>query len=273
MTEVLVNGKKIKTNCNIMDINKVSDYECYGQGDEGKIYKINDNLAFKRFFIQDNNLEKIRKIELLVALKNPYFTFPLGLIRLDGKIIGYYMPFIKEHFGYPSFAYLRHIKSRNTLINLGIKGYEALKYAHDHNITLGDIKYANILIDENNNPVFIDTDNYAYGKFGYDLDPNLSHTLERIYNRNFSQKDNDIYLYSKMIMSYLFSNEVIYIYDNKEFLKKLMSYVEAPKDIKEGLECIFSDSENKPYMGPILKKLNPSITLIPSYYKNKLNIW
>lgn len=272
--ETLLSGKKIKTKSNIIDIASLSDYECYGKGDEGKIYKIDDNLAFKRFFVQDTNLDnKFKKLELLISLKNPYFTFPLGLVRLDGKIIGYYMPFVKEHFGYPSFAYLRHIKSRNELINMFIKGDAAIKFAHDNNLTLGDIKYNNILIDNNNNPIFIDTDNFAYGNFSYDLDPDVSHTLEKMYKREFSQKDNDIYLYSKMVMSYIFTDSLIYIYDNKEFLEKMLSFVEAPKDIKEGLECIFSDSKNKPYIGPILKKINPSITLIPSYYKNKLNTW
>lgn len=250
----------------VMEIS--SNHETYGQinleckncGSEGSVYRYNSEYAFKIFNYYNKKrslIKKFQKIELLAKLEDKSFAFPIGLVGFENRLKeGYYMNIVEVHKDYPSFMQLWNIKDRQTLFDIVIKADAAMQRAHKMGIIMGDIKENNILIDENNNPIFIDTDNYAYGDFKFDLYPYVIKNLKNYYGKKFSLIDTDKYLYALMVLKYMFSFRCYVKLFTMNYKAIINSWGIDP-ELKEGLIDIFSDSEDKPYIGPILKRINP----------------
>ena len=154
-----------------------------------------------------------------------------------------------------SFAYLRHVPNLDILFDILIKACDALDRAHDRGIIVGDIKWGNILIDTSLNPIFIDTDNYAFANFGFDVRPNVTYRLEEIFEEEFSYYDNDQFLLAYMVMRELFSYHGITFMDTMTSFEKAMDYINIDNSSKDELKAIFSNEHDKPSIGPILKRV------------------
>lgn len=148
------------------------------------------------------------------------------------------------------------------ILNYILKADAAIQRIHAKGVRIGDIKENNILIDLNDNPVFIDTDNYAFQNFNFDLAPFRARCLEERYGRPASLKDNDIFLFSLMSLKLLTNTSEFSCLHSDEQLTQLINGLDVSSEVKEGLKLIFSDSQNKPYIGPILRKINPIQQLI-----------
>lgn len=237
-------------------------YDQIGFGTEGAIYKYDENTAFKTFFKnnRENNALKIEKVKTMTKLNDPSFAFPKGLIHIGIKNeIGYYMDLVHTNPNCKDFYLIDHhylVKAKEFL-DIIIKADEAIKRAHRLGIVLGDIKKDNILVDINDNPIFVDTDNYAYGDYSFDMRDKKTYWLKDLYGRSFDLKDNDKYVYTLMVLQYYLRGIVLRYMQDKDIYRWLIKLMVASPEVKEIIETILSDSDDKPYIGDALKLINP----------------
>ena len=208
-------------------------------------------------------------------LQDDSFAFPIGLAyNYRNMLIGYYMNLIKPHPLYESFKAL-YLKGcdKQTLLRLLIKADAILQKAHQKGIILGDIKKNNILINQEGNPIFIDTDNFKYQGFSYDLVPERSTWLNDLYHRVFSDADNDKFIFTLMALEMLYPHVNFYFRRDEEIFTNVINSIDFPNYVGVGIREILSDSDNKPYLGeilePILKDLSSEDLII---YKDDKNI-
>lgn len=237
-------------------------YVQLGSGGEGVVYKYDQNIAFKTFpFIEKKEIldQKFQKIFALSKLQDEAFCFPLGLMKTeDFQNIGYYMEQVISDEKCQNFNDLMFLKDQKKFIECMIKASDAMERIHKKGIQLGDIRGTNIMIDQNGNPKFIDTDNYAYGDYGIDILDESSTWLFHIYHKNFSLEDQDRYLFALMMMQYFIDGVSLTVNQSDEFFKEFISLMDVSKEIKEELRFIFSDADSKPYIGSIFEEIDPS---------------
>ena len=137
------------------------------------MYKYNDQLALKifSFFPRPELLpQKFEKIKLLAQLHDEAACFPKGFVGYDKENIeGYYYDFVNPQCEIENFADLLYLKDIRKKLKYIIEADEAVQRFHKMGIILGDIKEDNIMIDKNDNIKFIDTDNWMYGDYGFDI--------------------------------------------------------------------------------------------------------
>lgn len=251
----------------INEFERVYKYPQIGCGEEGIIYKYNNKKAIKTFdnFEDREKLtSKFKKIEELSRLKDKSFCFPQGLVGyLDLKKEGYYMDLVEPMKKCQNFSELNNLKDMKKILEYILLADKAIKRIHKNGIIIGDIKDDNIMIDKCGEIKFIDTDNYAYGDYDFDLLPCRSHWLSRTYGKDFSGKDNDIFVFTIMALQHLI-NKNIKIYRSDDYFKQLIKYLDVSQEVKDGLRIILSDAENKPYVGKVLKKINLDGNIISS---------
>ncbi len=242
------------------------EYPQIGFGDEGSIHKYNEQIAFKVFvFIPDKEKlpKKFEKIELLGQLTDPAACFPIGLVGYeDKKKEGYYYDFVNKHKKYEDFNCLKFLKDMRQLIGYIIQADEAIQRFHKMGLILGDTKGENIMIDYNGNVKFVDTDNWMYKGYDFDLYPCRAHRLNDTFNKNFSLIDNDRFVFAMMAIQNFIDGDLIRLHRSDVYFKKLIEYMDVSQEVKDGLRLIFSDANEKPYIGPILKKINPEQKII-----------
>lgn len=255
------------TNLPIIIVNKSDLGERYhkiGRGDEGSVYNYKNQYALKTFYCNEEKLlTKLDKIEAMSSLKDEAFCFPIGLLGFQDLLkSGYYMELIKYDKNKKNFYYLATLKKIKKIIEYIVKADEAIQRIHTKGIAIGDMKEKHILIDLNNNPVFVDTDNYAYMDYGFDLMPVSVLRLKRRYKNPMSLKDIDIFLFSIMALRLLTHNGAFQYTQSDDYLMQLVNNLNVCDEVKDGLKIIFSDSQNKPYIGPILQRINPKQDLL-----------
>ena len=246
-------------------------YPEIGSGDEGSVYNYNNQYALKTFnlframeyFYGERLTNKFAKLEAMCSLKDESFCFPIGVLGYKDLFKeGCYMDLIQYDKNKKDFNYLEKLKDTKIILEYILKADAAIQRIHTKGIRIGDVKENNILIDLNDNPIFIDTDNYAFQDFDFDLIPDSVYCLEGRYGKTFSLKDSDIFLFSIMGLKLLTHNSDFSYLKSDEILIKLINNLDVSAEVKEGLKIIFSDSQNKPYLGPILQKINPKQDLL-----------
>lgn len=249
-------------------------YPEIGNGDESTVYNYNDKYAIKIFslfrtldyFYGEALKRKFQKIERMSSLKDEAFCFPLGLVGFETKLKeGCYTNLVKCHQELKSFKGLLSLYDKNKVLEYILKADSAMKRIHTKDVIIGDIKNSNILIDINNNIKFIDTDNYVYQDFGFDLYPDRANLLTEKYGKCSSLKDNDIFVFSIMALNILTENEFFVLSKTIDDLNTIIKNLNVDKKTKEGLSIIFSDSENKPYFGEVFSKMKSNQKLIMNY--------
>ena len=124
---------------------------------------------------------------------------------------------------------------------------------------------------KNNNPIFIDTDNYAYQNYYYNLISYHSYYLCNTFRKSFSQVENDKYLLAIISMQLYTPGIVISNNQTDRFYREMIRLMDIPSESKDELRQIFSDAYDKPYIGPVLKRINPRTKLLSSDSISKLN--
>jgi len=242
------------------------EYPQIGFGDEASIHKYNEQIAFKTFdFFRDKEKlsRKFEKIELLGQLYDVAACFPVGLVGYENKKKeGYYYDLVNPLKNCKDFDYLQFLKNMRQLLGYIIKADEAIQRFHKMGFILGDIKGDNIMIDCNGNVRFVDTDNWMYGDYDFDVYPGRADWLNDTFNKNFSLIDNDRFVFAMMALQYFIDGDIIRLHHSDVYFKKLIEYMDVSQEVKDGLRLIFSDAHEKPYIGPILKKINPEQKII-----------
>lgn len=252
---------------------KIKSYKDFqrsiGQGSEGDVYSYKDKYAIKVFSTFDwkhssyLSLEKLdqkmKKIEVLMKLKDESATFPLGFVEMPDDDKAFYMPLIKKpgmflpQDGLSDYEFYEYSDKLETIL---IKTSYALERLHNLGIALGDIKRSNILLRDGTEPVFVDVDNSAYQDFSFDLVPDRADTFHRIYKGNKNNLiDNDRLVFALMVLEFKTHDNRFCFTKSAREIGEALKKLKTNKEAKEVLKCIFSDAENKPYIGPVLKKI------------------
>lgn len=227
-----------------------------GEGSEGIVFKYNKDIVFKIFF--NEKTTKYKKIELLGQIEESNFNFPLGLVGFrDKSKAGIYLKLIETKCKYKNFDDLYKLKDNRKIIEYLLKAEEAIMRIHKKNIIIGDIKGNNILIDSEDNPVFIDTDNYAIGEYEFDIIPDVTMYYNNVYINEITPKNNDKYIFAIMALQYFVKYTKLCNQCSPEFFKKFIKGLRVSESSKELLKNIFSDSEDKPYISEMLKDIDP----------------
>ncbi len=152
-----------------------------------------------------------------------------------------------------------------------IQANEAIQRFHKMGLVLGDIKNNNIMIDCNKNVRFVDTDNWMYNDYDFDVYPSRANWLTHTFNKNFSLIDNDSYVFGIMAIQHFIDDIITELHCSDKFYKKMIESLDVSQEIKDGLRLIFSDANEKPYIGSILKKINPEQKIISKEAISKVN--
>lgn len=237
-------------------------YKLLGCGGEGDVYQYNRKTAIKLFepFSHRERLpQKYQKIEKMTELEDPSFCFPKGFVRYeDGSLQGYYMDRVISDDEYQDFDDFRICIDRNRVFKTLDKAGKAIKRIHSKNVIIGDLRPFNILVDQNGNPIFVDTDNYAYDGYGFDIVGCEMGLYERLYRKKISRIDNDRFLYCLLCLMYFGLDYKIYSRRDIAYYQKMIAIMKADKEVKELIWEILSDSSNKPYFDDVLKMLDPN---------------
>lgn len=254
---------------------RYKEYVQKGYGDEGSVFQYDEKIAFKTFeFISDEYklIGKFEKIEFLGKITDPSACFPKGLVGYeDRKKEGYYYELVNYLKNCKDFDYLQFLKSKRKVIEYIVKADEAIQRFHKLGFILGDIKGENIMIDCDENVKFVDTDNWMYKEYGFDINPSRASWLNNTFNKDFSLVDNDRFVFAMLAIQLFVNVSIISLPCSDNYLKKLIEFMDVSQEIKDGLRLIFSDAQEKPYVGPILKKINPEQEILSKDAVYKLN--
>ena len=246
MESMILSKSEIKNKCRLI-----------GSGCESKVYDYKDKYAiklFQKFFDEEMLDDKYEKIKAMVGLHHDSFCFPLGtVVSASRSFIGYYMPIVKPCYELKSVRTLASDDYGNNIkLDILKKASLALEWAHEHSIVIGDISVDNILINEKENPVFIDTDNYDYDVYGYNVIPLKTHYFRSAHGKECSGIDNDKYVFSLLALYVFFPEYLISCNTSEEFFSKLIDSINVPDEMKDGLRYLVGPNEDKPYFHEIV---------------------
>lgn len=242
-------------------------YKQIGFGQEAGVYQYDESTAIKifQFFKNKSRLPlKFRKIEIFGKMEDESFLFPKGLVGFETEQKeGYFCDLNLPYRPAPDFDKLQFLKDRKKILEFIMKADKAIRRIHSKGFIIGDIKADNILINRDEEVKFCDVDNYMYGDFGFDLEPGRRGWLSRTYDgKNFSNLDNEKFVFAMMALQYFIDGTVLSIHASDYYFKNLIEFLDVDPVIKDGLRIIFSDAENKPYIGDVLKGFDPESKII-----------
>lgn len=237
-------------------------YPKIGQGDESVVYNYKNRYALKIFqlFYETENWEKLNakceKVASMTNLKDKDFCFPLGMIKeFDSNIKGCFMDYIDCKDNGRDFHYLYKLNNMKDIINYLYKMDDAIRRIHRKDVRLGDIKEDNILITKDNEIKFIDTDNYAYEDYDFDVAAWRVRFIREKYGNYLSYQDTDILLTSMMALKYILKDPYCCCESSPEYFHQKINELNITKEGKNALLWIFSDSCERPYISEILPEI------------------
>ena len=236
-------------------------YPIIGHGDEGIVFNYQDKYAIKIFkdtyYNANTGRAKLRLMKLKEMMKVEVngCNIPLGFVSFDGNNINGIYSKIVKHNTLVDFNDLKKLKNKKERARYLIIGDEILQRLHKKGFIVGDIKPDNIMIDGNDNVVFIDCDNYKYQKYLFDTIPTRAGFYYRLYGDNLAYGDNDKLIYAIMALNILTDNEEFNLQQNHEGLRKALEKLQLSNDVETELKRIISKDLDKPYIGPIINKV------------------
>lgn len=137
------------------------------EGGEGSIFEYEKDFALKIFHSPKVSIGKIREL-MDLKVKSTSFCFPLSLIFDEkGFCVGFLMKKVDgEELQTSIFTNIKYYFPAWTRISLKyicLNILDAIKEIHKENVLLGDISGRNILVNNQHDVFFIDTDSYQIG--------------------------------------------------------------------------------------------------------------
>ncbi len=232
-------------------------YRIIGYGSESRVYNYEDLYAVKIFTMRTSEFKRKRKflkIGELSRLDEEGIARPIGYTSCDGELSGCYSDIVKYDIARKDFEDLEMLHDTRKVLEYLMKAESILKRLHNRGIILGDIKADNIMIDQNDNPIFVDVDNYAIGQYFFDLMPTRSGTMYNLYGGKVSLRDNDILVFTIMALNLLTHDDKFSFDQGRLILDELVENLNVSEKVKVGLRYIFSNLPNKPYFGDVIGK-------------------
>ena len=135
------------------------DLSSQKSGGEGSVYKTYSNLMVKIYNQHNITYVNYKKLSQMIDMNvfNPYICWPKDLIYENNHFIGYLMDEIKDAtplltLRLENFCEFSHLDRFVLCYNL----LKQIKYLHDKNILIGDLKPDNILVKSPEEVYFID---------------------------------------------------------------------------------------------------------------------
>ena len=248
----------------IIERSKLRELPLIGHGDEGLVFNYHDKYAIKIFkdlydehYIKSRAKTKIRFLKLKEMMKesDSNLSLPLGFVSFDGEnIVGIYSKLVK-HKDLIDFDSLSKIKSADERARYLLMGDSILQRIHSKGFIVGDIKPDNILINDADDVVYIDCDNYKYKNYLFDTIPTRAGFFYRLYDNSISYQDNDKLVYTVMALNILTGDKDFNLRQNHEGLRRAIRRLHLSDDIEDYLKVIVSPSLDKPYVGPAIEKM------------------
>jgi hypothetical protein len=156
-------------------------------GGEAKIYRTYENLLVKIYSEDERRYETIKKIQLLMDLdlRNKYIVWPKDIVYNNNEFVGYVMEEILNAKGLDMYRIysFRNI-SYVDRFKIAIKLLEMIQYLHSRDILVGDLKFDNILYQEQTKDLYIidsgsfQLEDYSCGVF------NAAYTHDNLKGKN-----------------------------------------------------------------------------------------
>ena len=217
-----------------------------GTGGEGSAYLIKSNYICKVYKKGKATEFKKNKIEMLInnSISIDGVCLPeLIIYNSSNQFVGYIM---KKANGYevrtsvfyafaPMFREKFPTWNRLNLVIASLNILEKIKNLHDHNIILGDINPSNILIQENNEVFFIDTDSYQIEEYPCTVGM-VPYTKKNHHKKTYSEylrtKDDDIFAACVLIFQIMLPGKLPYSFRGGTGTKDNMSTDNFPYKCK-----------------------------------------
>ncbi len=110
-----------------------------------------------------------------------------------------------------------------------------------------------------------------YQDYGFDTLPGRAGWLKSTFGKEFSPLDNDRFVFAMMAIQFFVNGSVIRLHSSDAYFKRLIALMNVSQEVKDGLRLIFSDADDKPYIGPILQMINPEQKILSKEAIYKLN--
>jgi len=233
-------------------------YQEIGKGVEGTVYKYQENKVIKILHPKEVSLNTIiDRANFLMHIKVNHVTFPEDFVwNMKNEVIGYSMKFILPN-QYKSFFNLYECQDHKEFIHYFILIQETIKELHRQDIFIGDFNPNNIMIDQENHPVFVDTINYATPKFDFLLESFNSMIFEKLFQKKCSLLDNDKFMFAFLLLSFFVSfRDLEKAVHNTEYFKEIIERFDISNASKDVLKNIFSNNEEKEYIDIVLRDLS-----------------
>lgn len=238
-------------------------YQMLGCGDEGDVYKYDDETSFKIYRDECLTNEKAEKIRILTEEQENNFIFPNGYAFVENidtretLLRGETFQTVHKNEIHRDMDELGEILDLKTKIDICLKASKALERIHKKGYIIGDVKGQNILIDKFNEPQYIDTSNYMFKDYNFDLLPSyLMDKFKSIFNCEIGFLDIDKFLFGILTIEILLENvDLLNVKDPGMFFI-IIDNLNIDNHSKNLLKYIFSDSFDKPYITDVLESIN-----------------
>lgn len=194
-------------------------------GGEGIICRGENLNSIYKIFVEYDTINPVgmsdnkhSKVKELYQRQLEHSVQPLSTISLNGELIGYEMTYDEDDISLERISLFRH-----QLIRSLKETSEILKYYASQDITYGDVKANNILINKKTKKAkFCDMDNIRLGQYSIDL---LNDYVDSIYVGDGSIDESvDAYMHNLMTLQKLNSpgityDEIIYRLADKKYHK------------------------------------------------------
>ena len=255
-----------------METIKVGTSEEFGQmlghGSEGEVFSYQGKYAIKVFpnyiwrhqpFSLKKLNRKMKKIEAMIGLEDPNVTFPLGFAEVPDDEKAYYMRQVTSNNPAEKAKTLESFKFElfdEEQEEILIKADAVLQRIHKMGIASGDIRDANIALQDDKEPIFVDIDNAIYEDYPFDIIPERAGALYQLYGGKATAfQDNDKLLFAMMALHLKTKDDRFNWGQDRDMIDEGVRRLHATGEAKEVLECIFSDALDKPYIGKVFKKI------------------
>lgn len=237
------------------------NHQLIGEGDEGLVYNYDDKYAIKIFRNCDNRSQltklklKLLKLKDMMSIHDRNINLPLGFVSFDGENVhGIYSRLIKHNklFDFNDLSLINDKRERARYL---IEGDNILQRIHSNGFIVGDVKPDNIMINDSDEVVYIDCDNYKFKNYLFDTIPTRAGFYYRVYGHDLAYQDNDKLVYTIMALELLTGDLDFNVYQSHEGLIRAVKRLHLDPETENDLRTIISPIRNKPYVGETIKKM------------------
>jgi hypothetical protein len=218
--------------------------ELMHQGGEGVVYKTYHNFRCKLYFEKYQSYFNHKKLKDMLSLNvtNDFIVWPKDVVYHNNTFVGYIMDDITNAADLDKMrdeAFNRY--SYKERINIVYEFLKHIKYLHDRNIIIGDMKFENVLVKNDKNVFIIDTGSFQVLDYPCPVFTkgftNISYTSEKLKNE-LRQIEDEYFAINKIIFEIIMGKSPFYsttngMIDNDDLHQTFGYQVTEPKILEE----------------------------------------